>query len=99
MPRYEYLCPRNGQVVEVEHGMNQTLKTWGELCKLAWMKAGDTPLDEPIEKLISAANFTTGLLPSELKNVGMKKLVRRGEGVYEDVTAKDGEPRFIESEE
>ena len=99
MPRFDYHCPHNGQVVEVEHRANETLKTWGEVCKRAWIKPGDTPEEAPVEKWMAAPNISAGLLPSELKNVGMKKWVRRGEGVYEDVTAGDGEPRFVEAED
>ena len=35
MPRYDYHCPDNGFIVEVRHGVNERIKTWGELCEKA----------------------------------------------------------------
>ncbi|MEJ6592451.1 MAG: zinc ribbon domain-containing protein, partial [SAR86 cluster bacterium] len=32
MPRYDYFCDANGEVVEVTHPMSQKLQTWGEVC-------------------------------------------------------------------
>jgi hypothetical protein len=34
---------------------------------------------------------------SELKNLGFTKLVRRDQGVYENVTATDKEKRYVRS--
>ena len=42
MPSYDYRCPANDRVVEVRHGMNDTVNTWGELCQLAGIEPGDT---------------------------------------------------------
>jgi hypothetical protein len=53
MPTYDYRCERNGQVVEVKHHMSERVANWGELCALAEMDPGKTPLDTPVEKLIT----------------------------------------------
>ena len=53
MPTYDYRCEFNGQVIEVKHGMNMHVSSWGELCSLAGIESGDTPLDSPVEKLIT----------------------------------------------
>jgi hypothetical protein len=52
MPKYDYHCPSNGQVVETSHSMSQKLATWGELCQAAGVDPGDTPMNAPIERLI-----------------------------------------------
>ncbi len=33
--RYDYRCETNGQVVELNHSMNERLETWGEPCERA----------------------------------------------------------------
>ena len=43
----------------------------------------------------SYISIPTGV--SKLKEVGFTKLVRRDEGVYENVTALDGEKRYMEA--
>jgi hypothetical protein len=53
VPSYDYRCNDNGRIVEVKHPMNRQLQTWGELCALAGIDAGDTPLDTRVEKLIT----------------------------------------------
>lgn len=53
MPSYDYRCTANDRVVEVRHGMNEALTTWGELCERARIEPGDTPLAAPVERLIS----------------------------------------------
>lgn len=55
MPTYDYLCENNGVRLEVKHKMEQTISTWGDLCQLAGVSPGDTPLDAPVKKLITAA--------------------------------------------
>jgi len=53
MPTYDYLCDTNGRKVEVRHGMNEQLRSWGELCEAAHIDPGDTPLESPVRRLIS----------------------------------------------
>lgn len=50
MPAYDYVCAANGEVVEVRHGMNERLETWGELCERAGHDPGSTPADSPVTK-------------------------------------------------
>ena len=54
MPYYEYHCAGNGRTLEVRHGMNEELRTWGELVARAGGEAGGTPVDAPVERLMSA---------------------------------------------
>lgn len=54
MPYYEYHCSANGRTVEVRHGMDERLTTWGQLAERAGVSTGDTPEGAPVEKLISA---------------------------------------------
>jgi hypothetical protein len=53
MPTYDYRCEFNGQIVEVKHRMSERVSTWGELCALAGIVPGDTPLNSMVEKLIT----------------------------------------------
>ena len=95
MPTYDYFCPTNNQKVEVQHSINERIVTWGELCKLAKRDAGDTPLDTPVQRLISAPRLMVPTSNSDYKSQGFTKLVKRDAGVYENVTAKDGEQRIV----
>lgn len=54
MPNYEYRCAENGRTLEVRHGMEETLGTWGELAGRAGVDPGDTPLEARVERLLSA---------------------------------------------
>jgi hypothetical protein len=51
MPTYDYRCPDNGRIVEVNHRMNDTVTSWGELCALAGIEPGETAADAPVERL------------------------------------------------
>ncbi len=95
MPTYDYLCPANNIKVEVLHGMDEKVLTWGELCLLAGVDAGDTPFDAPVQKMISAPSLAFPKTTSELKNLGFTKLVKREKGVYENITAGDQDSRYM----
>ena len=60
MPYYEYRCETNQQTIEVRHGMDERLETWGELAERAGVDAGTTPADAPVDKLLSAPVPLTG---------------------------------------
>jgi len=60
MPYYEYHCGSNGRTLEVRHGMNESMVTWGELVDRAGTEIGDTPVDTPVERLMSAPVPLTG---------------------------------------
>ena len=54
MPTYAYYCPANGRTVEVRHGIDQRISSWGELCYCAQIELGDTDVTAPVEKRIYA---------------------------------------------
>ena len=59
MPSYDYRCDANGRVVEVRHGMNERLSTWGEVCASAGIEPGDTPAATPVQRLISGGGIVS----------------------------------------
>ncbi len=59
MPSYDYRCPANGQIVEVQHKMSEKLTTWGEVCECAGIDSGDTPADSPVERMMTAGNIVS----------------------------------------
>ncbi|MBP8645969.1 MAG: zinc ribbon domain-containing protein [Syntrophobacteraceae bacterium] len=48
-----------------------------------------------VRKIISRVNIRTPKTDSELRDLGFTKLVRRDDGVYENVTARHGESRYM----
>jgi putative FmdB family regulatory protein len=89
MPIYEY-----------EHLDRQTL------CKLGWRfellrSMNSEPLivcpecSKSVTKRISAIAISAPKTNSELKNMGFTKLVKRDTGVYENVTARSGDNRYV----
>ncbi|MGB5830523.1 MAG: zinc ribbon domain-containing protein [Thiohalocapsa sp.] len=70
MPTYDYRCETNGQVVEVNHRMSETLSTWGELCDRANLTRGETPAAAPVRRmatggnLVSSSNLGSGNAPA-----------------------------------
>ena len=99
MPIYEYACPFNKMVVEVLHGIQDSIQNWGELCALADIPEGDTPLESPVNKIVSLPSMAFPKTNSELKNLGFTKLVKRDNGVYENVTATRNEKRYMRSDD
>jgi hypothetical protein len=95
MPLYEYICPGNNQTVEVRHGMTERVSTWGELCRLAGVELGTTPEDSPVERLLSLPAISTPKTNADLKNLGFTKLVKRDDGVYENVTRTGDEKQYM----
>ncbi len=98
MPRYDYYCDENGRTVEVVHPIAARLERWGELCERANIEPGKTDLESPIRKVITIApmaNTPTGDVG--LKEMGFTKLVKRDEGVYENVTRSGTEKRFMKA--
>jgi predicted nucleic acid-binding Zn ribbon protein len=59
MPSYDYRCEANGRVVEVRHGMNEKLATWGEVCQKAGIDTGETAADAPVSRLISGGGIVS----------------------------------------
>lgn len=48
-----------------------------------------------VRKLISCINISTPKTNSELRNLGFTKLVKRDNGVYENVTARNKDSRLV----
>ncbi|NJN75595.1 MAG: zinc ribbon domain-containing protein [Synechococcaceae cyanobacterium RL_1_2] len=95
MPIYVYHCPENEQTVEALHSMQHTISTWGELCEITGTEPGVTSPDTPIKKLITGFQVSVPLSNNDYKSKGFKKLVRKEKGVYENVTATDGEAKVL----
>lgn len=95
MPCYDYRCPANGVVAEVRHPMSVRLRYWMELCYAAQLPLGDTDPMAPVEKVISAPRIAIPVGNTTLREKGFTKLVRRDDGVYENVTAIEGESRYV----
>jgi len=49
----------------------------------------------PIQKLISRTNISCPKTNGELRDLGFTKLVKRDDGVYENVTARGGDSRYM----
>ena len=98
MPNYDYHCEANGLIIEITHPMDISLKTWGDLCELIGMDAGDTPADAPISKVfLKAPMANTPVGNSALKNWGFTRLEKRDDGVYENVTRTGTESRYYKA--
>lgn len=50
----------------------------------------------PVKKLISRISISTPKSDAELRDLGFTKLVKRDDGVYENVTRRKGESRYME---
>jgi hypothetical protein len=57
MPTYDYRCPANGQMFEVNHRMSEEIRTWGELCEKTGSAPGETPADSPVERMATGGNL------------------------------------------
>ncbi len=85
-------------VYEYEH-LKTTCK-WGTVFEVR-QSMNDDPLatcpncDRRVQKIVSRINISTPKGNSELKDLGFTKLVRRDDGVYENVTARDGDSRYM----
>ncbi|MBW1864102.1 MAG: zinc ribbon domain-containing protein [Deltaproteobacteria bacterium] len=49
----------------------------------------------PVKKLISLVGVSTPKTNSELRDLGFTKLVKRDDGIYENVTARNGDSRYM----
>ncbi|MFT4582765.1 MAG: putative nucleic acid-binding Zn ribbon protein [Gammaproteobacteria bacterium] len=97
MPRYDYFCADNGQTVEVIHHVEQVLETWGEVCYAAQIPMGNTDFVASVRKVLSVPNISVPMGNSKLKEVGFTKLVKRDNGVYENVTRTGDEKRYMKA--
>lgn len=100
MPVYDYFCEANGRTVEVSHPVDADLRIWGEVCYVAQIPLGDTDPAAPVRRVITRAPAAVvQTFNSEYRNLGFTKLVKRDEGVYENVTAIEGEKRYMRSDD
>ena len=100
MPSYDYYCDANGQTIEVVHSIDTKLQTWGEVCYTAQVPLGDTDPMASVKKVFrTAPGVAVPISNSQLKNHGFTKLVKRDDGVYENVTAVDGEKRYMKHDD
>lgn len=100
MPRYDYFCEDNGRTLEVVHSIQKNLATWQELCDQAGISTGDTRPDAPVRKVITMAPMaSTPKTNADLKNMGFTKLVKRDDGVYENVTRTGTEKRYMRADD
>jgi len=99
MPSYDYYCDANGRTVEVNHTLKVSLSTWGEVCYVAQIPLGDTDPMAPVRKIPSVPAISISTGNSKLKELGFTKLVRRDQGVFENVTALENEKRYYRSDD
>ena len=88
MPIYEYehlgkTSCSSGNVFEWKQSVNDRPLTRCPIC------------GRPVRRLISPVNISTPKTNSELRDLGFTKLVRRDDGVYENVTAREGESKVV----
>ncbi|MBW2641468.1 MAG: zinc ribbon domain-containing protein [Deltaproteobacteria bacterium] len=87
MPIYEYEHLKKpcslGRIFDVKQSIRDKLLMQCPNC------------DGPVRKLISRINISTPKSNSELRDLGFTKLVKRDDGVYENVTARDGDSRMV----
>lgn len=96
MPSYDYFCESNRALVEVSHDANVVLRNWGELCYVAGLQPGTTDPAAPVRKVLRSAPASISKMSNaELRAAGFTKLVKRDDGVYENVTAAEGEERYM----
>jgi len=87
MPIYEYEhltepCAQ-GKVFEFKQSIQDEPLTQCPTC------------NAPVRKYISRIGLSIPKINSEIRDLGFTKLVKRDEGVYENVTARDGESRYM----
>ncbi|MFT7685787.1 MAG: hypothetical protein ACI9FB_001132 [Candidatus Azotimanducaceae bacterium] len=98
MPRYDYYCTENERTIEVMHSMSIKLVNWGEVCALAKIDLDGLSAETLVSRVITKppmANTPTGNVG--LKNMGFTKLVKRDDGVYENVTQSGTEKRYMKA--
>ena len=99
VPLYRYYCADNDTTVDVHHGMREEIGNWGELCAAAELAVGATRPDAIVERHLFPPAVHTPIGDAQLKSKGFTKLVRRDKGVYENVTALDGEKRYMRADD
>ena len=87
MPVYEYEHTKTscslGRIFEVVQSIKDTQLKMCPQCH------------QPVSKLISMVGIAVPKSNGELRDLGFTKLVKREDGVYENVTARDGESKYM----
>jgi len=87
MPRYEYEHLEQpcalGAIFEVEQSMRDRPLTRCPRC------------NGRVHKIVSRINVSTPRSNAELRDMGFTKLVKRDDGVYENVTRRGGDKRYM----
>ena len=60
---------------------------------------GNTDFEAPVRKVLSAPGISVPTGNSKLKEIGFTKLVKRDDGVYENVTRTGDEKRYMKAGE
>jgi hypothetical protein len=95
LPSYDYFCELNGETIEATHSINASISNWGELCYVTQHPLGETDPLASVRKVIRAPAIAFPTGNAELKNHGFTKLVKRDDGVYENMTAVGDEKRYM----
>lgn len=89
MPIYEYEHLKKpcglGQVFEIKQSINDQSLTQCPTCH------------NPVRKRISRIALSIQKTNAEIRDLGFSKLVKRDDGVYENVTRRNGESRYMEA--
>ena len=88
MPIYEYEHVKKacklGKVFDVKQSLADDQLTHCPQC------------NGPVQKIISRTNISCPKSNGELRDLGFTKLVKRDDGVYENVTARGNDSRYME---
>ena len=91
MPVYEYEHTKQGDVkcklgsvFELKQSIQDAALSKCPSCKAA------------VKRILSAPFISCQKANSELRDMGFTKLVKRDDGVYENVTRRDGESRYMQ---
>jgi len=89
MPVYEYEHTKEycdiGRLFEIEQSIHDDPLNHCPKCH------------KKVKKLISIAYINTPKSNTELRDMGFTKLVKRDDGVYENVTARGNDSKFVDS--
>ncbi len=89
MPIYEYehlVQPCSlGKIFEIVQSIQDDSLTQCPNCKC------------PVRKYISRIGISIGKADAEIRDMGLTKLVKRDDGIYENVTRRQGESRYMEA--
>lgn len=88
MPVYEYEHTEKhcniGHIFEIEQSISEEPLNRCPKC------------NRPVKKLISVVYINTPKTNTELRDMGFTKLVKRDDGIYENVTARGNDSKFVD---